>query len=234
MNLKRQSRFSSSLSKQVCSRLGCKWTSVSLSLPLMGHLPTSESSCIIYHNCLALLSRHSGPDVRSQLTLIWHDPHCFTGLNSSFSRVLSFFICVLLWKEQQVGGEDWPSDTCDQRRSVCGCSCACLLFWFCLLKKCKYLCLVSVITLWISVSYTPKVTKQRAETELYCCVFLFWRWEEERYPEGIKWKFLEHKGPVFAPPYEPLPENVKFYYDGELICTSSRLGREMNILGAFF
>lgn len=41
------------------------------------------------------------------------------------------------------------------------------------------------------------------------------RWEEERYPEGIKWKFLEHKGPVFAPPYEPLPENVKFYYDGK-------------------
>lgn len=45
---------------------------------------------------------------------------------------------------------------------------------------------------------------------------VFWRWEEERYPEGIKWKFLEHKGPVFAPPYEPLPESVKFYYDGEL------------------
>lgn len=44
-----------------------------------------------------------------------------------------------------------------------------------------------------------------------------WKWwEEERYPEGIKWKFLEHKGPVFAPPYEPLPESVKFYYDGEL------------------
>jgi DNA topoisomerase IB len=45
---------------------------------------------------------------------------------------------------------------------------------------------------------------------------VFERWEEERYPEGIKWKFLEHKGPVFAPPYEPLPESVKFYYDGEL------------------
>lgn len=52
-------------------------------------------------------------------------------------------------------------------------------------------------------------------------IFLSWRWEEERYPEGIKWKFLEHKGPVFAPPYEPLPENVKFYYDGELICVST-------------
>ncbi|ETE72289.1 DNA topoisomerase 1, partial [Ophiophagus hannah] len=45
-----------------------------------------------------------------------------------------------------------------------------------------------------------------------------WKWwEEERYPEGIKWKFLEHKGPVFAPAYEPLPENVKFYYDGKVM-----------------
>ncbi|CAH2324056.1 DNA topoisomerase I, mitochondrial-like isoform X1 [Pelobates cultripes] len=43
-----------------------------------------------------------------------------------------------------------------------------------------------------------------------------WRWwEEEKYEDGIKWKFLEHKGPIFAPPYEPLPPNVKFYYDGK-------------------
>ncbi|NXS01026.1 TOP1 topoisomerase, partial [Oxylabes madagascariensis] len=48
------------------------------------------------------------------------------------------------------------------------------------------------------------------------------RWEEERYPEGIKWKFLEHKGPVFAPPYEPLPENVKFYYDGKVMKLSTK------------
>lgn len=40
------------------------------------------------------------------------------------------------------------------------------------------------------------------------------RWEEERYTDGVKWKFLEHKGPVFVPPYEPLPSNVRFYYDG--------------------
>ncbi|PKU31580.1 hypothetical protein llap_18116 [Limosa lapponica baueri] len=49
-----------------------------------------------------------------------------------------------------------------------------------------------------------------------------WQWEEERYPEGIKWKFLEHKGPVFAPPYEPLPENVKFYYDGKVMKLSTK------------
>ena len=65
--------------------------------------------------------------------------------------------------------------------------------------------------------------------KLYWFIFLSWRWEEERYPEGIKWKFLEHSGPVFAPPYEPLPENVKFYYDGKLICFHL-LGREINIL----
>ncbi|XP_061487476.1 DNA topoisomerase 1 [Rhineura floridana] len=50
-----------------------------------------------------------------------------------------------------------------------------------------------------------------------------WKWwEEERYPEGIKWKFLEHKGPVFAPPYEPLPENVKFYYEGKVMKLSPK------------
>ncbi|KAM9296518.1 DNA topoisomerase 1 [Gastrophryne carolinensis] len=45
-----------------------------------------------------------------------------------------------------------------------------------------------------------------------------WKWwEEERHPDGVKWKFLEHKGPVFAPAYEPLPDNVKFYYDGKQV-----------------
>ncbi|XP_066526229.1 DNA topoisomerase 1 [Hoplias malabaricus] len=45
-----------------------------------------------------------------------------------------------------------------------------------------------------------------------------WKWwEEERYTDGSKWRFLEHKGPVFAPPYEPLPEHVRFYYDGKLM-----------------
>lgn len=47
------------------------------------------------------------------------------------------------------------------------------------------------------------------------------RWEEERYTDGVKWKFLEHKGPVFAPAYEPLPSHVKFYYDGKALHSSS-------------
>ncbi|TDH10476.1 hypothetical protein EPR50_G00075450 [Perca flavescens] len=43
-----------------------------------------------------------------------------------------------------------------------------------------------------------------------------WKWwEEERSTDGSKWRFLEHKGPVFAPPYEPMPDKVKFYYDGK-------------------
>ena len=40
------------------------------------------------------------------------------------------------------------------------------------------------------------------------------RWEEDRRDDGVKWNFLEHKGPLFAPDYEPLPDNVRFYYDG--------------------
>lgn len=44
-----------------------------------------------------------------------------------------------------------------------------------------------------------------------------YRWEEERYTDGSKWRFLEHKGPVFAPSYEPMPDKIKFYYDGKLI-----------------
>ncbi|XP_043120062.1 LOW QUALITY PROTEIN: DNA topoisomerase I, mitochondrial [Puntigrus tetrazona] len=43
-----------------------------------------------------------------------------------------------------------------------------------------------------------------------------WRWwEEEKYEDGIKWKFLEHKGPYFPPEYQPLPDDVRFYYNGQ-------------------
>lgn len=42
-----------------------------------------------------------------------------------------------------------------------------------------------------------------------------WRWwEEEQYTDGRKWTTLEHKGPLFPPPYESLPHNVKFLYNG--------------------
>ncbi|XP_055004095.1 DNA topoisomerase I, mitochondrial isoform X2 [Boleophthalmus pectinirostris] len=43
-----------------------------------------------------------------------------------------------------------------------------------------------------------------------------WRWwEEEKYEDGVKWKFLEHKGPYFPPEYQPVPDDVQFYYDGK-------------------
>ncbi|KAL4006093.1 hypothetical protein ACER0C_005806 [Sarotherodon galilaeus] len=45
-----------------------------------------------------------------------------------------------------------------------------------------------------------------------------WRWwEEEKYEDGVKWKFLEHKGPYFPPEYQPLPDNVHFYYNGKTV-----------------
>lgn len=33
--------------------------------------------------------------------------------------------------------------------------------------------------------------------------------------DSIKWQTLEHNGVLFAPEYEPLPKNVKLYYDGK-------------------
>lgn len=58
-----------------------------------------------------------------------------------------------------------------------------------------------------------------------------WKWwEEERYTDGVKWKFLEHKGPVFAPAYEPLPSHVKFYYDGKHM----KLSPEAEEVATFF
>lgn len=60
------------------------------------------------------------------------------------------------------------------------------------------------------ISPNKRKKKQDTETEQV------WKWwEEEKTDDGTKWTFLEHKGPVFAPPYEPLPSNVKFYYDGK-------------------
>merc|ERR1712079_879598 len=32
-----------------------------------------------------------------------------------------------------------------------------------------------------------------------------------------KWNFLEHNGPLFPPPYDPLPENVNFFYKGQVM-----------------
>lgn len=56
----------------------------------------------------------------------------------------------------------------------------------------------------------PKVKKEETQEK--------WKWWEEgakKRPENVKWEFLEHKGPVFAPPYVPLPDNIKMKYDGK-------------------
>ncbi|KAK2161661.1 hypothetical protein LSH36_112g05100 [Paralvinella palmiformis] len=45
-----------------------------------------------------------------------------------------------------------------------------------------------------------------------------WKWwEEEKEDDGVKWKFLEHRGPLLAPPYEGLPSSIKFYYNGQVM-----------------
>ncbi|XP_056137315.1 DNA topoisomerase 1 isoform X1 [Lampris incognitus] len=57
-----------------------------------------------------------------------------------------------------------------------------------------------------------KIKKQEEEEQKR------WRWwEEEKYENGVKWKFLEHRGPYFPPEYQPLPDNVKFYYNGKVV-----------------
>ncbi|ODM95055.1 DNA topoisomerase 1 [Orchesella cincta] len=44
-----------------------------------------------------------------------------------------------------------------------------------------------------------------------------WKWwEEAPRDDGVKWNFLQHKGPVFAPPYDKLPKSVQFRYNGKV------------------
>lgn len=60
---------------------------------------------------------------------------------------------------------------------------------------------------------TKKERKKKGDEEQ-----IVWKWwEEERREDGVKWMFLEHKGPLFAPDYEPLPDNVIFKYDGKVL-----------------
>jgi len=61
-----------------------------------------------------------------------------------------------------------------------------------------------------------KQTKKEKEAEEEKKVWKWWE-ESEQLPEGVKWRFLEHKGPLFAPDYEPLPDHVRFWYDGKTL-----------------
>ncbi|GIY45528.1 DNA topoisomerase 1 [Caerostris darwini] len=56
---------------------------------------------------------------------------------------------------------------------------------------------------------SKKKSKKREEP-------IVWKWwEEEKLDRGIKWQTLSHNGPVFAPPYERVPTDVKFLYSGK-------------------
>merc|ERR1712029_1045554 len=63
---------------------------------------------------------------------------------------------------------------------------------------------------------TKKMTKKEKEAEAEKQVWKWWE-EDAQLPEGVKWRFLEHKGPMLATDYEPLPKHVRFKYDGEVI-----------------
>jgi DNA topoisomerase-1 len=58
-----------------------------------------------------------------------------------------------------------------------------------------------------------------------------WKWwEEAPRDDGVKWNYLEHKGPVFAPDYEPLPKDVQFRYDGKVL----KLSRDAEEIAGFY
>merc|ERR1712212_1250738 len=65
-------------------------------------------------------------------------------------------------------------------------------------------------------SPTKKQTKKEKELEEEKKVWKWWE-ESEQLPEGVKWRFLQHKGPLFAPEYETLPDHVRFWYDGKVM-----------------
>merc|ERR1719431_1055979 len=65
-------------------------------------------------------------------------------------------------------------------------------------------------------SPTKKMTKKEKEAEAEKQVWKWWE-EDEQLPEGVKWRFLEHKGPLFCEEYEPLPDEVRFWYDGKVL-----------------
>ncbi|XP_061088543.1 DNA topoisomerase I, mitochondrial-like [Conger conger] len=45
-------------------------------------------------------------------------------------------------------------------------------------------------------------------------------WEEERNEDGTKWRFLEHRGPLFPAEYQPFPDDVNFLSDWRREMTS--------------
>merc|ERR1712241_1642723 len=78
-------------------------------------------------------------------------------------------------------------------------------------------------------SPTKKMTKKEKEAEAEKNVWKWWE-ESEQLPDGVKWRLLEHQGPLFAPDYEPLPPEVRFWYDGKVM----RLSEEAEEAAGFY
>merc|ERR1719402_917968 len=74
-----------------------------------------------------------------------------------------------------------------------------------------------------------KMTKKEKELEEEKKVWKWWE-EDNQLPDGVKWRFLEHKGPYFCLPYEPLPDEVRFWYDGKVL----RLTEETEECATFY
>jgi len=77
-------------------------------------------------------------------------------------------------------------------------------------------------------SPTKKMSKKEKDLEAEKNVWKWW--EEEKKDDGTKWKFLEHLGPLLAPEYEPLPPEVRFWYDGKVM----RLSEETEEVATFY
>ncbi|XP_068019305.1 DNA topoisomerase I, mitochondrial isoform X2 [Melanerpes formicivorus] len=60
-----------------------------------------------------------------------------------------------------------------------------------------------------------RVKKEKIEEEKKEMESKWKWWEEEKKEDQVKWTQLEHRGPYFVPLYEPLPDDVQFYYDGK-------------------
>lgn len=80
---------------------------------------------------------------------------------------------------------------------------------------------------YFEIDFDQRFSKSNQVTQILIQLFHF-RWEEEKKDDGVKWRFLEHKGPLFAPLYERLPRKVKFYYDGKRSSSASRIDESIN------
>lgn len=76
---------------------------------------------------------------------------------------------------------------------------------------------------------SPQKGKKGAKAEKEEPVVWKW-WEEEKKDDGTKWKFLQHRGPLFAPEYERMPKHVRFYYDGNAL----KLSKDAEEIATFY